>query len=260
MPTCKNSLVAFVCKQFLLIQDVVESTGGRNDLKRRLSEVVPGSPRAASPMISADYLPSLHSEDTVTEKRTRIEDPSSPGTDLDTSSNIRESYESRRKRFLRTAEALRQSGLLNITMKTADLLRKNQELQREIENLQQETKTFVLSVLSNPENRHILDNIRSGAQLYEVVVPGSQGIMSVSTQRPDVTSSSPSTTTTPANMLIDQSPSSPPSRTPSPSPSLTSTMSSVSSPSSLSDDNDTSEEENLAPPKSYSSTAVKTKH
>lgn len=55
-------------------------------------------------------------------------------------------------------------------MKTAELLRKNQELQREIEKLQRETKNFVLSVLSNPENSHILDNIRSGAQLYEVGV------------------------------------------------------------------------------------------
>lgn len=65
-------------------------------------------------------------------------------------------------------QALRQSGLLDITMKTADLLRKNQELQREIEDLQRQTKKFVLSVLSNPENGHILENIRSGAQLYEV--------------------------------------------------------------------------------------------
>lgn len=68
------------------------------------------------------------------------------------------------------SQALRQSGLLDITMKTAELLRKNQELQREIEKLQRETKNFVLSVLSNPENSHILDNIRSGAQLYEVGV------------------------------------------------------------------------------------------
>lgn len=53
-------------------------------------------------------------------------------------------------------------------MKTAELLRKNHDLQREIEDLQRQTKNFVLSVLSNPENRHILENIRSGAQLYEV--------------------------------------------------------------------------------------------
>lgn len=65
-------------------------------------------------------------------------------------------------------QALRQSGLLDVTMKTAELLRKNHDLQREIEDLQRQTKNFVLSVLSNPENRHILENIRSGAQLYEV--------------------------------------------------------------------------------------------
>lgn len=80
------------------------SGGGRHDLKRRLSEVAPGSPRAASPLLSTDFLPSLHSEDTLAGKRARVEDPSSPTTDLEASRNLRESYESRRKRFLRTAE------------------------------------------------------------------------------------------------------------------------------------------------------------
>ena len=65
---------------------------------------------------------------------------------------------------------MRESGLLNITMKTAELLRKNQELQREIENLQKETKNFVVSVLSNPENSPVLEDIKSHSQLYEVII------------------------------------------------------------------------------------------
>ena len=53
-------------------------------------------------------------------------------------------------------------------MKTAELLRKNQEIQKEIENLQKETKNFVMSVLSNPENSAIMEDLKSHSQLYEV--------------------------------------------------------------------------------------------
>ena len=38
-------------------------------------------------------------------------------------------------RFKRTADMLAKSGLLEITMKTADLLRSNQQAQRELEQL-----------------------------------------------------------------------------------------------------------------------------
>lgn len=95
-------------------------------------------------------------------------------------SSSTESYEEKKQRYMKTAAALRQSGLLDITMKTADLLRKNQELQRSIEALQNETRNFVTSVLSNKENRPLLQTITSRAQLYELVVPGSQSIMAVS--------------------------------------------------------------------------------
>ncbi|XP_068224332.1 uncharacterized protein Cipc [Palaemon carinicauda] len=136
------------------------------------------------PATPSVYASTSDTEDEEIVKRTRLHGTSSSsGSSSSASSStakIRESYEHRRKRFLRTAEALRHSGLLDITMKTAELLRKNQDLQKEIENLQKETRSFVLSVLTNPENRPVLDNIRSQAQLYEVVVPGSQGIMSVS--------------------------------------------------------------------------------
>lgn len=55
-----------------------------------------------------------------------------------------------------------------MTIKTAELIRKNQKLQKDIENLQKETNKFVASVLSNPENRQILENIHSQSQLYDV--------------------------------------------------------------------------------------------
>lgn len=117
-----------------------------------------------------------------------------------TTTSSMESSDGRKQRYLKTASALRQSGLLDITMKTADLLRKNQELQRSIEALQQETRDFVTSVLSNKENRPLLTSITSRAQLYELVVPGSQNIMAVSAI-PAALESPHSPTTTTGSLL-----------------------------------------------------------
>ncbi|CAL4072275.1 unnamed protein product [Meganyctiphanes norvegica] len=146
-----------------------------------------------------------------------------------TSSN--ESYDDRKQRYLKTASALRESGLLSITMKTAELLRKNQELQRNIESLQNETRNFVTSVLSNKENRPLLTCITSRAQLYELVVPGSQSIMGVSAipalEAPRPTSPSPGE--------LDSSSSSPDQSSPTPN---TSSSDPQSESSSLSDENE----------------------
>lgn len=125
-------------------------------------------------------------------------------------------------------------------MKTAELLRKNQNIQREIENLQKETRSFVLSVLTNPENRPILDNIRSQAQLYEIVVPGSQGIMSVTSS-----SSLPEHSFQCHNSLSsedDSLASNDNMSSPSPAPTES------DGESSFSEDSDSSEKENLSPP------------
>lgn len=269
-------------------EPAVSSSCG-HEFKRRLSEITQdSSPRPVSPadlpsnkkIKVGDARSPSPADPEEAAKRTRLQrSPATPNSDSDSDSKgeckIKESYISRRKRFLRTAEALRQSGLLGVTMKTAELLRKNHDLQREIEDLQRQTKNFVLSVLSNPENRHILENIRSGAQLYEVVVPGSQGIMSVTTQLRDInmnvssgqtemeaedtvflamprtrTEPNPSSTTAEADSgLGNHSPSSNYS-CPSPASSVSSFSNDTSS---LSDDLDSSEEENLSPPKMLSS-------
>lgn len=251
-------------------EPVVSSSTGQQDFKRRLSEITHDtSPRPLSPALEDP--PSSPSPDISTSrkeeisKRARVERSPSPDSDADSKS--KESYTSRRKRFLRTAEALRQSGLLDITMKTADLLRKNQQLQREIEDLQRQTKKFVLSVLSNPENSHILENIRSGAQLYEVVVPGSQGIMSVSTQQTDVnmnletsqtevedeedslTSAVPQINPFSATAEADSGLSNPSPQSNFSNSPASSVSSFSNDTSSLSEDDSSSEEENLSSPK-----------
>lgn len=57
------------------------------------------------------------------------------------------------KRFIKTADALQKSGLMDVTMKTAELLKRNNELKKEIANLHEETVAFIVDVLNNPENR-----------------------------------------------------------------------------------------------------------
>lgn len=61
------------------------------------------------------------------------------------------------RRYNKTAEALKMSGLMDITMKTADLLKKNKQLEKEIDLLKKDSKDFFQSVLDNPENHIIRD-------------------------------------------------------------------------------------------------------
>ncbi|XP_061192160.1 uncharacterized protein LOC133200352 isoform X2 [Saccostrea echinata] len=56
------------------------------------------------------------------------------------------------KRYKRTQEALQSSGLLDVTMKTAELIKRNRQLQKDIRDFKQETVEFLKTVLQNPEN------------------------------------------------------------------------------------------------------------
>lgn len=72
------------------------------------------------------------------------------------------------KRYNRTAEALKVSGLMDITMKTAELLKKNKQLQSELDVLKKDSREFLQTVLENPENHHLRDtyfsNLTSNTQ------------------------------------------------------------------------------------------------
>lgn len=46
------------------------------------------------------------------------------------------------KRFCRTASALKQAGLLELTLQTAQLVQENEDLQKEIDSLQEQTVQF----------------------------------------------------------------------------------------------------------------------
>ncbi|XP_062588963.1 uncharacterized protein LOC134250627 isoform X1 [Saccostrea cucullata] len=74
----------------------------------------------------------------------------SDDTSLSTSSN--RSQGGKCKRYKRTQEALQSSGLLDVTMKTAELMKRNRQLQKDIRDFKQETVEFLKTVLQNPEN------------------------------------------------------------------------------------------------------------
>ncbi len=61
----------------------------------------------------------------------------------------------RKKRFNRTRDALEKSGLMGITLKTADLLKSNQSLEREIMDLKKETEKLLQAILRNPGNERL---------------------------------------------------------------------------------------------------------
>ena len=73
-----------------------------------------------------------------------------------------ESANSNQQRLLRTTEMLKESGLYDVAVRTAALIRQNQQSRKDLEELKEETKHFLRDVLNNPENRqisHILNNL-----------------------------------------------------------------------------------------------------
>jgi hypothetical protein len=62
-------------------------------------------------------------------------------------------------RFARTKDLLSKSGMLGITLKTADLLKRNNQFQTDLRSLKEETNAFVDSVMANPENQSLLNKL-----------------------------------------------------------------------------------------------------
>ncbi len=73
----------------------------------------------------------------------------------------------RKRRFNRTRDALERSGLMGITMKTADLLKSNETLERDIDKLKRETEQLLQAVLKNPGNEHLKERVFMGTKQYE---------------------------------------------------------------------------------------------
>ena len=50
---------------------------------------------------------------------------------------------------------LKESGVYDVAVRTAALIRQNQQSRKELEELREETKIFLKDVLNNPENKKI---------------------------------------------------------------------------------------------------------
>jgi hypothetical protein len=88
----------------------------------------------------------------------QVRSPSEGGTSANESDDTNQSTRSQSqdvkcKRYKRTQEALQSSGLLDVTMKTAELIKRNRQLQKDIQDFKKETVEFLKSVLRNPENK-----------------------------------------------------------------------------------------------------------
>ena len=66
----------------------------------------------------------------------------------------------RRLRFLRTRYALEKSGLMEITMRTAVLLKSNNLLDQEISKLREETKALLEALMQNQQTNTVSDSWR----------------------------------------------------------------------------------------------------
>nr|XP_029732978.1 uncharacterized protein LOC109433369 [Aedes albopictus]XP_029732982.1 uncharacterized protein LOC109433369 [Aedes albopictus] len=63
-------------------------------------------------------------------------------------------------------------GLFDIALKTVKLIRRNQELQMRLAQLQRETNAFIESVMANPENESLRNHIHAGGGTIRAVTPG----------------------------------------------------------------------------------------
>ncbi|XP_055611312.1 uncharacterized protein LOC129757933 isoform X2 [Uranotaenia lowii] len=61
-------------------------------------------------------------------------------------------------------------GLFDIALKTVKLIRRNQELQKRLAQLQQETKAFIESVMANPENESLRSHYQTSANVTSSVI------------------------------------------------------------------------------------------
>ena len=90
---------------------------------------------------------------------TQQQEVANPPTLIDTSKMLKpkSTDPEKRARYERTLNVLNRSGLLDITMKTAELMKQNNQLNKELQQLRSDTEMFVASVLSNPENRGLVE-------------------------------------------------------------------------------------------------------
>lgn len=102
----------------------------------------------------------LDSVSTVTTKQSCDELPNSSQHFLTVQrrdSTVSEKDYSKSERYARTKYILSKTGLLGIADKTKELLKKNKQLQKDIDSFKQQTETFLQCVLANPQNQRLVE-------------------------------------------------------------------------------------------------------
>merc|ERR1712018_651365 len=89
---------------------------------------------------------------------------------------------SKRERYARTKYILSKTGLLGIADKTKELLKKNKQLQKDLDSLKQETEAFLQCVLGNPQNQGLVVKQKQVLQgTLDITTASSAPMMSVNT-------------------------------------------------------------------------------
>lgn len=82
-------------------------------------------------------------------------------------------------RFKRTADALQKSGLWEVAMKTGNLIKRNQEIQRELEQFRSDALAFLKSVIKNPQDRDTIKNVLNNALTTNINSHNTTSVMTV---------------------------------------------------------------------------------
>ena len=89
---------------------------------------------------------------------------------------------SKSERYARTKYILSKTGLLGIADKTKELLKKNKQLQKDLDSLKQETEAFLQCVLNNPQNQGLVVKQKQVLQgTLDISTASSAPMMSVNT-------------------------------------------------------------------------------
>ncbi|GFS08661.1 CLOCK-interacting pacemaker [Elysia marginata] len=92
--------------------------------------------------------------------------PSTTHDSEDPPSSVKDVYKAmpnKQLRFRKTADALQKSGLWEVAMKTGNLIKRNKELQKELDKFRADALVFLKSVIKHPHNWKLIKTILSQA-------------------------------------------------------------------------------------------------
>lgn len=85
---------------------------------------------------------------------------SSSSSSASTASSMFDKHQNSKK-LLKNSNNNNNGGLIEIALRTVHLIQRNQLLQAKLAQLQAETQAFITSVMANPENRELREQIEN---------------------------------------------------------------------------------------------------